>query len=145
MTILTCKYCFCKFIWTRPPGRHGSTPPVVCGKVGDNGLWIITPACKKIRQAIFYQIWKKDHPEKHKANQKNQCKNRKVLAYVAKNVPQPKQYECNHCGKYSSNRFNCPTCLPQLLEGVSEEFPGFIFMDGDADLNDIADTRAACL
>ena len=119
---IKCEICPTIFSWTKV-GSAGQ-PPKICEK----------PECKAIKSRQYYLKWKAAHPSKLKQNGIEQAKRRKKKqqpAYFSKDVPETKIYQCQRCGKLTVNRFNCPTCLHILTEGISQEYQEYIFMDGN--------------
>ena len=132
---IKCVECGTVFTWERPPGRHGTNPPKICGKPGKDGRWVPTPECKKSRNAKLYANWAKNNPTKVTANRKKQYikrkANKKLQEYEYKDIPVGRQWPCGRCGKLSYNRFNCPTCLHILMKGISQEYQEFIYESND--------------
>jgi len=135
---ITCSICQKTFFWTKV-GSAGQ-PPKICNN----------PKCKAIKNRQYYLKWKAAHPSKLRQNGVEQAarrrKKKKIQlqpVYFSKDVPEiVKKYRCQHCGKWTVNRFNCPTCLNSLMEGCSSEYPEYIFMDGDLEDMDTSPARA---
>lgn len=103
-----CKICGCVFNWERPP--QGGHQPKICKN----------PDCFKARNRLNYLKWKEANPLKKK-------RKKAQPTYLSRAAPKPKQWPCKICGKMSSGRINCPTCLHKLSKMiVSDEF---IFCD----------------
>lgn len=139
---LICETCKEQFEWKRPPGYNGK-PPTICGETDENGHWKPTPECKKKRDRKRYQKWRKNHPEKVKANNHTMYEQRKkkgkLQGYMSKEVPQPKQHPCKRCGKMSANYFYCPTCHTLLSNRISDEYPDSIIENKSICVEDIFD------
>ena len=124
---LKCEICQKSFEWTRPASSHGGArTPKICSN----------PECKRTRAHKSYLKWKASHPGKVKEYWQKQAlkkKRNKSFEYFCKDTPKVKKYRCQHCSKWTINRFNCPTCLNSLMEGCSSEYSEYIFMDGNLD------------
>ena len=81
---------------------------------------ICSDECRKIRKLEYYKRYAEKRGE-----------------YDYRGTPQPdKYYKCQHCGKWTVNRFNCSQCLAVLMEWVSEQYPDSIY-EGGVDVWDV--------
>ena len=126
---IKCEICKTTFEWTRPPGKHGTIYPTICGKPGPDGRWVPNPECRKARAAKRYREWRAKNPEKDKANQRRQTAKRKKVQpnYECRNAPIGQQWECRDCGALSANRLYCPACHHKRSENVSDQYENCIY------------------
>ena len=154
MISIICSECKKTFTWIRPPGRHGTRQPQICGKREMDGKWEANPACYNARQAKLFQIRKEKYPEKYKANQEKQCKKRKynqqLQTYISKNVPKPKakrycQYPgCKCLTAFGGiNRYYCQRHWGIMTNDIAGD--EYICISNDTNPIDVADTQAADL
>jgi len=131
MKKLICQYCKKEFEWEHPPDKPSTRPPKICGKAGEDGNWIPTPTCKKLRNVEAYKKWKKKNPQKAKEHQEKYYKSLKSLKIKKSrrtqksyeelsddeysDVPIGKQYPCKRCGRMSANMLYCPLVILKYL------------------------------
>ena len=139
---LICEICKKQYEWERPPGYNGRGP-TICGKTNENGHWEPTPGCKKERDKKRYQKWRKNNPEKVKANNyigyERRKKKENLQEYESKDVPKSEQHPCKRCGAMSANWFYCPPCHTRLSNRISGEYPNSIIENESICAEDIYD------
>ena len=130
---LTCSVCERKFFYFYIPGKHGRTPPNICGHRENNGKWISNDFCYRARNQGYTQT-----------QRAKRIANKGYDRYAYRNTPPPDViHECiniimdyntgekHRCGKITANnganRYYCERCWEKKARGCSVEYPECVY------------------